>query len=477
MVINGREVETSDVIRVGTTNLLTTDSRWTAAEFWATAGTCCGGWTDGSRMGFVFGICSPNIAHAQQPALPPDFGDGTSASASSTGSVYDEILQFGGPSSVGGQLVEDATVAPQYRWQKLHDNFQSWYDYKSGVNNRTGLQFNIDESMFYQGATASPGRNEGASGLVRVYGQWELLGRGTGHSGSIVFKGENRHRMADITPFTLGFEAGSAVPTGTFFNEYGYGVTNMYWKQHLFDRQLAIAVGRIDITDFVDVYAMMNPLTHFVNLAFSTNPTIAAPNQGLGAAAGGMLTEHLYLQGGFGDANGQPTRAGFDTFFDDSEYFSYVELGVTSSQEEIYLNNIHVTLWHTDARQTAGTPEGHGVAFTAQKFICDRWLPFFHFGYSDGDAALMQTTFSTGVGYQREDRDVFGIGISSGQPAVSSLREQFTSEMFYRFQLTQFLAVTPDVQLVIDPADNPNSDVSASECHVDETGLPQSNRL
>ena len=64
------------------------------------------------HMGFVFGICSPNIAHAQQPALPPDFGDSTSVSARSTGSVYDEILQFGGPSSVGGQLAEDATVAP-----------------------------------------------------------------------------------------------------------------------------------------------------------------------------------------------------------------------------------------------------------------------------------------------------------------------------------------------------------------------------
>ena len=32
-----------------------------------------------------------------------------------------------------------------------------------------------------------------------------------------------------------------------------------------------------------------------------------------------MLTDQIYVQGGFGDANGQPTLAGFDTFFDDSE--------------------------------------------------------------------------------------------------------------------------------------------------------------
>jgi porin len=278
----------------------------------------------------------------------------------------------------------------------------------------------------------------------------------------LVFKGENRHRIGTaITPFDLGFEAGSILPTGTFFSEFNFGVTNLYWKQYLFDGRLALAVGVIDVTDFVDVYAMMNPLTHFINLAFSTNPTIAVPNQGLGAAAGAMLTDRLYVQGGLGDANGQPTLAGFDTFFEDSEYFSYVEFGVTSSKDEIYLNNIHVTAWHTDAREAAGTPEGRGIAFTAQKYVCERWLPFFRFGYADGDAALMQTTFSTGLGLRRENNDVAGIGVSWGQPAKGTLREQFTSELFYRIQLTQYLAVTPDVQLIVDPALTPNVDTLA----------------
>jgi porin len=136
-------------------------------------------------------------------------------------------------------------------------------------------------------------------------------------------------------------------------------------------------------------------------------------------------------------------------------------VGATSSQDRIYLDNIHVTLWHTDARAASGSPEGHGVAVTSQKFICDKWLPFFRFGYADGDAALMQTTFSTGLGLQRENRDVAGIGLSWGQPAAGALRDQFTSEFFYRFQLTQFLAVTPDIQLIVDPALNPSVDVLA----------------
>jgi porin len=296
-----------------------------------------------------------------------------------------------------------------------------------------------------------------------VYGQWEPFSCAcSDNRGMLVFKGENRHKMGTaITPFDLGFEAGSILPTGTFFSEFDFGVTNLYWKQYLFDSRVALAVGVIDVTDFVDVYAMMNPLTHFINLGFSTNPTIGVPNQGLGAAAAAMLTDRLYVQGGFGDANGQPTLAGFDTFFNNSEYFSHFEIGATSSQDRIYLDNIHATLWHTDARQTAGTPEGCGVAFTAQKFVCDKWLPFFRFGYADGDAALMETTFSTGIGLQRENKDVAGIGFSWGKPADGSLRDQFTSEAFYRFHLTQFLAITPDIQLIVDPALNPTVDVLA----------------
>ncbi len=48
-----------------------------------------------------------------------------------------------------------------------------------------------------------------------------------------------------------------------------------------------------------------------------------------------------------------------------------------------------------------------------------------------------------------------------GQTDGGPIDSQFTSEAFYRFQLTQFLALAPDVQLVVDPALNPGQDVVA----------------
>ena len=38
------------------------------------------------------------------------------------------------------------------------------------------------------------------------------------------------------------------------------------------------------------------------------------------------------------------------------------------------------------------------------------------------------------------------------------MRDQYTIEVFYRWQLGENLALTPDLQFILDPALNPNDD-------------------
>ena len=58
-------------------------------------------------------------------------------------SIYQDIPQFGGPTSVAVQLAEDTTGAPQFRLQELQDHFALWYQFKERLNQRLGLQFGI----------------------------------------------------------------------------------------------------------------------------------------------------------------------------------------------------------------------------------------------------------------------------------------------------------------------------------------------
>lgn len=70
---------------------------------------------------------------------------------------------------------------------------------------------------------------------------------------------------------------------------------------------------------------------------------------------------------------------------------------------------------------------------------------------------------STGLGYYMKRRaDLLGFGLNWSRPSPTGvgpgLNDQVTMELFYRLQLSPNFAITPDVQLIIDPALNPTED-------------------
>ena len=381
--------------------------------------------------------------------------------ASQTQSGFEDVPRFGGPSSVGGTLQEDDEVRkPWFRLEGVDRAIQPWFDWKGNLNKDYGLSFGLDYTALGQKASDSLGEDNAAGGIFRFFGNWTVVGRESGNTGSIVFKVESRHRLGtDIAPQNLGFELGYVGITGTAFSDYdGWGLTNLYWKQKFNQGRISFVAGAVDVTDYLDIYGLINPWTSFQNLSFNTNPTIPAPNQGLGAAIGAMATDNIYVLGGLADTNGDPTEPGdwFDTFFNDNEYFYHAEVGWTTSQDRIYFDNIHLTGWYANERKKAGVPSGKGLTFSAAWFVDDKWMPFFRAGYADDGGALLEATASAGVGYYfNETKDLFGFGLNWGRPPQSGLDDQYTAEIFYRLQLTQNLALTPDVQLIIDPALNP----------------------
>jgi len=385
--------------------------------------------------------------------------------AEEASSSYADIPQFGGPSSVGAGLTEDrAPKTPWYRFPGAERRLRPYFDWKERLNERYGMAFGVDYTTLYQVATESAGHeNQAASGIARLFGTWTLVDRGGGSPGSLVFKGENRHRLGtDIAPQGLGFEIGYAGLTGQPFNDFDWGLTNLYWQQRLFDGRIGIVGGLVDATDYLDVYGLTNPWTQFSNLSFGLNGTIPAPNQGLGLAAGAFASEHVYVVAGLTDANGDPADPGqgFETFFEDAEYFSHVELGWVSSRDRRYLDNIHVTAWNVDARHDAGTPAGWGMAFSAAWFVNDVWMPFLRGGYGEDGGALMEGTVNLGVGrYFAESRDLLAVGVGWGKPQGAGLDDQYTLEVFYRLQLLDHLAITPMVQVLVEPALSPDDDV------------------
>jgi porin len=251
------------------------------------------------------------------------------------------------------------------------------------------------------------------------------------------------------------------------FNNNNLRLSNLYWKQNFCDGQGVFLAGYVDATDFVDVYAMANPWTAFTNLAFSTgSSSIALPNDAtFGFVGGYWLSDNIYMLGSVTDLNADPTDPfqSAEYFFNRNEYFKSIELGWTTSKDHAYLNNIHLTFWHVDEIEQTGNPDGWGVNFSASYWINECWMPFLRAGYTEDGGSLLEASVSAGVGvHPIRGNDLLGLAVNWGRPNENTfgpdLDDQYAVELFYRYQLTENIAITPDIQWLINPALNPEDD-------------------
>jgi porin len=357
---------------------------------------------------------------------------------------------------VENQIKLDREVNPLYE-SRLFRPIKEW---RSGVAERTGFNWSLDYSAFFMGVSDSPGEDSAGSGMVRFFGFWDLVNRGGPNKGNLNWKVEHRHKYTDIPVSGLGFESGYVGLFEAPFSDQGTRLTNLYWKQYFAEGKWAFVGGFLDATDFVDVYLLASPWTGFTNFMFSTGSSaMDLPNDAaLGLAAGGMVWEKVYIQAGIVDANSDPADP-LDDLLDESDFFKWVEIGFTPGQQKIYFDNLHVTFWHVDERAN-GTPDGWGINGSWQRWIDDKWLPFIRGGYTKDSGSLLERSISVGIGYQPVPmRGVIGFGFNWGQPNETSfgdVDDQYTTELFWRYQLTTELAVTPTIQYIRDPALNPN---------------------
>ncbi len=376
-------------------------------------------------------LLSPGLVHAQDETTPG----------------------LGGPSSVRADLSDgDGLTDPQFRSRFPQGLVPQWFALKDRLNASANIDFKIDYLSLGQWSNTDVGQGHAAGGMARIYGTWQAF-----EHGGLTAKLEHRTAYTSVAPQFFGFDSGAQSITGTAFNDIQLALTNLFWTQRAESGAWTVQVGQIDVTDFVDVYGLVSPYTAFQNLAFNTNPTINAPNQGLGIAGGVRLHQNLYAIASIADANGDPTQPNFDVF-KDGETFKSFEIGYMSSQDRIYFDNVHLTVWQSDGAKDGSRKDDWGVAGSASWFFDNRWMPFLRAGFSQGKAALYKKTVSAGLGLYTRETDLFGVGLNWSDPGDAFDKDQYTAEIFYRFTVSPSLAITPSVQLIANPALNPDED-------------------
>lgn len=370
-----------------------------------------------------------------------------------------------GPEGVTQKLrsAETSTsIYPQPSWLQSYD---AW---KKRVKEDYGVSFGLSAYWLYQTASDSLSDDDDAfGGIYRFQGNWVAIGRDTGHPGRLEWRIENRDDVGSyLSPSQLGGEIGAAALNTGFGYSHNFStdISVLNWTQVLFDKRAGFAVGRLAFDVYLDAFLFQTFSRGFLNRAFTVNPTIGTTGIGaLGAAAKGFVTENVLIGGQIYDGNAASGDFDFDTF-EEHEWLKAVEVAWTPSIARYKTDRVQFTYWDKDAREKAGVPGGSGWAVSASWQLTDRLIPFTRFGHSDGGAGVAaESAVSIGFEYSLRKDQAWSLGAGWADPSEDTfgpgLDDEYVIETSYKFQIWPFLSLTPDLQLLINPAKNPNESI------------------
>ncbi len=375
------------------------------------------------------------------------------------------------PDSIEKQLLEAGELKESiFEFDPFNFVLKPWRTLNKKLKEKLRMEFSLAYTALYQvssNATQGEQRNHAAGGIWDFNGLWQVLPDRKSYAAYLGFRSTSKHRLfTEIPPNDLAGNIGSLWSTAAFYSENPFFVSQLWLEQHILDNRLIIRLGKLDQSDYIDSFNFSSSKLFFINSAFSDNPTIPFPGNGLGAAALYQPNDLFYVLGSIGDANGDSDTFDFDTFFDEQEFFSGVEIGILPTINGHGSGNYHIALWHSDGSKSGNAPSGNGLALTFQQLFKEEYNLFLRYSFSNGRVTNVKQIVSGGVGLLDPFRtglkkNLLGLAASWGEPEDKDLRSQYVIESFLRLQVFKSTQITPDLQLIINPSDAPGVDVIA----------------
>jgi len=165
----------------------------------------------------------------------------------------------------------------------------------------------------------------------------------------------------------------------------------------------------------------------------------------------------FYLQAGVADAFAHAAHSDLDTAFGSlSNTFGTFEFGLSPFPGP-RAGAYRLLLWYDPSSDESG--DNHGFAVSFDQPAADRLTFFFRYGYADAPVNTLTDFVSVGAHLEKplpgRDHDALQAALAWGNAA---LRDETLVEVGYSLHVTGSLTLTPLVQVIADPAQNPRDD-------------------
>ncbi len=227
----------------------------------------------------------------------------------------------------------------------------------------------------------------------------------------------------------------------------------LFWSQSVGDRTL-ITAGFIDSEWRYDFNRMANnEQANFLAASFVNSPTIPFPDSSLAIDAAVDLTPWADVHFGIYQTNCDKESFSCFSELSSDDWLAPLEFILRSDLQNLGTGTYRILAFASNRNNKRGT----GVSLSIDQQL-GRFIPFLRAGFSDPDVVEVKRFFSVGSGFDAplgRPGDLIGAGVAINEPSDSSRNTETVFEAYWRFRLNPFVSLTPDVQIILDPADNP----------------------
>jgi porin len=257
-------------------------------------------------------------------------------------------------------------------------------------------------------------------------------------------------------------------------------ISECWYEQYLVNKTLRFKIGKIDAnSDFSHIATS----EEFLNSSMAYSPTIFGlpthPDPACGALLFVYPTNNLYAGGGLFDGSTISGRLtglhGLTSIFHASNLFLIGETGAKWTNSNRYDGNVGIGVWHITGKVPTFNGSENSLATGPYLFFEQTlWRPcpedkdddrgiamFLQYGHADPSYSLIENHAGAGIAWtgpiSSRNLDTFGLGVSwaeLGHDPRFSHRQETVTEMFYRFQVTKFFSIKPDIQYIRDPGES-----------------------
>lgn len=283
--------------------------------------------------------------------------------------------------------------------------------------------------------------------------------------------------------------------SGGFSENQTLAVTELWWEQTFFERRLTLTIGKMHANSYIETNAFANDQTQFfMGSGLVFNPTLPLPQDGLALrlkyAPYDWFDTQLYLH----DAEADIRETGLNTAFHGrSDFFGAFEAALRPKfggrrgnyRFLLWYDPRPKARWRSDPSlipvfnfagprpplinwsrgQTPNFQRGDmGFTLSFDQELTDRLGVFFRYGLAAEAVSTFRHFWSLGGQLEGlipgRQADLVGIGVAQGIISREARKyggfsdQETVFECYYRIQLTSWLHVTPDIQVVLNPGAN-----------------------